>query len=206
MKYLHQLIPVMLERCNYKYMKENKKFEYKIKTKIGEAYEAMKKEFHYTNKLQAPRLNKITISIATGRVIKQDKKKNEFIIDRLKKIVGQKANERSSKKSIASFKTRIGDKIGVAVTLRGPRMYGFLEKLLNVSIPRTKDFRGFKKSSVDEVGNLTLGIKEHTIFPEIHDEELKDIFGMAITFTTTARNKAEATKFFEFIGIPFKKD
>lgn len=187
-------------------VKENNKFEYKIKTKINGAFEAMKGDFHYKNKLQAPRLTKITISIATGRAMKQDKKKNEFIIGRLLKIVGQKANERLAKKSIASFKSRIGDKIGVAVTLRGPRMYGFLEKLLNVSIPRTKDFRGFKKSSVDEVGNLTIGIKEHTIFPEIHDEELKDIFGMAITFTTTAKDKKEATKFFEYIGIPFKKD
>lgn len=186
--------------------KDIKKVEYKIKETINKAYEVMKTDFHYKNKLQAPRLTKITVSVATGRAMKQDKKRNEFIINRLMKIVGQRATERQAKKAIASFKTRIGDKIGVAVTLRGPKMYGFLEKLLNASIPRTKDFRGLKKSSVDEVGNLTIGIKEHTIFPEIHDEELKDIFGMAITFTTTAKNKEEATRFFEFIGIPFKKN
>ncbi len=183
-----------------------KEIKYNIQDKIKKAFDEMKSEFHYKNKLQSPRLTKITISVATGRQMKQDKKKNEFIIDRLLKITGQKATERQAKKAIASFKTRIGDKIGVAVTLRGPRMYGFLEKLLNTSIPRTKDFRGLKKTSVDEMGNITFGIKEHTIFPEIRDEELKDIFGMAVTLTTTAKNKKEATRFFEIIGIPFKKD
>lgn len=183
-----------------------KDIKYNIKEKINKAFDGMKSDFHYKNKLQSPRLTKITISVATGRAMKQDKKKNEFVIDRLLKITGQKATERQAKKAIASFKTRIGDKIGVAATLRGRRMYGFLEKLLNTSIPRTKDFRGLKKTSVDEMGNLTFGIKEHTIFPEIRDEELKDVFGMAITITTTAKNKKEATKFFEIIGIPFKKD
>lgn len=186
--------------------KHASKTEYKVKEKALEAFDLMKKDFHYKNKLQAPRLEKVTISIATGRAMKQDKKKNEFVIGRLTKIVGQKAVETQAKKAIASYKTRIGDKIGVMVTLRGPRMYGFLEKLLNVSLPRTKDFRGIKKESVDQIGNITFGIKEHTIFPEIRDEELKDIFGMAVTITTTAKTKAEATKFFEIIGIPFKKD
>jgi len=187
-------------------MKEVNQTKYNIKEKISKSFDLMKDEFAYKNKLEAPRLEKITISVATGRAMKNDKKKNEFVIDRLKKIVGQRAVETEAKKAIASFKTRIGDKIGVVVTLRGPRMYAFLEKLLNVSIPRTKDFRGLKKSSVDEIGNITFGIKEHTIFPEIRDEELKDIFGMAITLTTTAKNKKEALKFFEIIGIPFKKD
>lgn len=187
-------------------IKEIKKNKYEIQKKIENAFNEMKADFKYKNKLQSPRLTKIVLSVATGRAMKQDKKKNEFVIDRLLKIAGQKAVERKAKKAIASFKSRIGDKIGVMVTLRGPRMYGFLDKLLNVSIPRTKDFRGLKKSSVDEMGNLTFGIKEHTIFPEIHDEELKDIFGMAITLTTTAKNKKEATRFFEIIGIPFKKD
>ncbi|MEA4910965.1 50S ribosomal protein L5 [bioreactor metagenome] len=186
--------------------KEIKKTEYKVKEKIASAFDQMKSEFKYKNKLQAPRLTKITISVATGRAMKQDKKKNEFVIGRLTKIVGQRPVERQAKKSIASFKTRTGDKIGVAVTLRGAKMYGFLEKLLNASLPRTKDFRGIKRTSVDEIGNITFGIKEHTIFPEIHDEELKDIFGMAVTLTTTAKTKEEATRFFEIIGVPLKKD
>jgi len=185
---------------------ESKKVEYKIREKVAGAFDLMKSEFNYTNKLQAPRITKISVSVATGRAMKQDKKKNEFVIGRLTKIVGQRAVERQAKKAIATYKTRIGDKIGVAVTLRGPRMYGFLEKLLNVSLPRTKDFRGLTKTSVDQIGNITFGIKEHTIFPEIHDEELKDIFGMAITIVTTAKTKEEATRFFEIIGLPFKKD
>ncbi len=184
----------------------SKKVEYKVKEKISQAFELMKKDFHYKNKLQAPRLSKITISVATGRAMKQDKKKNEFVIGRLTKIVGQRAVETAAKKAIATYKTRIGDKIGVMVTLRGPRMYGFLQKLLDASLPRTKDFRGISKTSVDEIGNITFGIKEHTIFPEIRDEELKDIFGMAVTLTTTAKTKEEALKFFEIMGIPFKKD
>jgi len=186
-------------------MKEVKQTNYSVKEKADNAFNIMKDEFHYKNKLQAPKIQKISISISTGRAMKNDKKKNEFIIDRLLKIVGQRAVETQAKKAIASFKTRIGDKIGVSITLRGPRMYGFLEKLLNVSIPRTKDFRGLTRTSIDEMGNLTFGIKEHTIFPEIRDEELKDIFSMAITFTTTAKNKKEAEKFFEIIGVPFKK-
>lgn len=187
-------------------MKDSKKIEYNVNKEIAKAFDLMKGEFNYKNKLQAPRLLKITVSVATGRAIKQDKKRNEFIIGRLLKILGQKAVERQAKKAIASFKTRIGDKIGVSATLRGPKMYGFLERLLSTSLPRTKDFRGLKASSVDDMGNLTFGIKEHTIFPEIRDEELKDIFGMAITLTTTAKNKKEATRFFEIMGVPFKKE
>jgi len=186
-------------------MKITKRINYGVEGKISKAYEVMKDIFNYTHRLEAPRLIKICISVSTGRAIKQDKKRNEFVIDRLNKIVGQKSVEKQAKTAIASFKTRIGDKIGVAVTLRGSRMYAFLEKILNISLPRTKDFRGLDRKSVDAVGNLTFGIKEHTIFPEIKDEELKDIFGMAITIVTTAKNKAEATTFFEIIGIPFKK-
>jgi len=184
---------------------KTKRVNYKVEEKISQAFDLMKENFHYTNKLQAPKLLKIAISVATGRAMKQDRKRNELVIDRLTKITGQKAVETKAKKAIASFKTRIGDKIGVAVTVRGPRMYAFLEKLLNVTLPRTKDFRGIYRKSVDSVGNLTFGVKEHTIFQEIKDEELKDVFGMSITLVTTAKSKEEATKFFEILGIPFRK-
>jgi large subunit ribosomal protein L5 len=126
-------------------------------------------------------------------------------MDRLAKITGQKPATRGAKKSIASFKIRIGDPIGVMVTLRGARMYGFLDKLINVAIPRTKDFRGIERKVVDNIGNMTMSVKEHTIFPETGDEDIKDIFGLGITIVSTAKNKAEATDFFELIGIPFKK-
>lgn len=163
----------------------------------------MKAEFGYKNKLAAPRLAKVVLSVATGR--SKDKNRNEMVMDRLAKITGQKASLRAAKKSIASFKVREGDKIGVSVTLRGARMVGFLDKFINVATPRTRDFRGYDKKSVDELGNVTLGIKEQTIFPETGDEDVRDLFGMAVTIVTTAKNKKEATKFFEVIGIPFKK-
>ncbi|MFA6608473.1 MAG: 50S ribosomal protein L5 [Candidatus Paceibacterota bacterium] len=176
-----------------------------VKDKQKESFKDLSKEFGYKNIMAAPHLVKVTVSVATGSSMKRDKKFNDLVMDRLAKITGQKPTLRKAKMSVASFKTREGDQIGVAVTLRGDRMFGFLDKVLNVSLPRTKDFRGLNRTSVDNMGNMTFGIKEHTIFPEIHDEELKDVFGMAITIGTTAKSKEEATKFFELIGIPFKK-
>lgn len=169
------------------------------------SFEKLSKEFGYTNVMAAPRLVKVTVSVATGSAMKKDRHRNELVMDRLAKITGQKPTLRKAKKSIASFKTREGDQIGVAVTLRGDRMFAFLDKVLNVALPRTKDFRGVNRTSVDNIGNMTFGIKEHTIFPEIKDEELKDVFGMAVTLVTTAKTKEEATRFFELVGIPFKK-
>lgn len=174
-----------------------------VKERQAEAYKAMKDSFGYKGALAAPRLVKVVISATTGR--SKDKNRNEMVMGRIAKITGQKAALRAAKKSIAAFKVREGDKIGVAVTLRGARMMGFLDKFFNVAIPRTRDFRGFDKKSVDEIGNITLGIKEQTIFPETGDEDIKDLFGMAVTIVTTAKNKEEATRFFEVIGVPFKK-
>ena len=176
------------------------------KQKTKSAYKALKDEFSYSNAFSTPRLEKVIISVGTGSKLKNDKNYNTFVIDRLSKITGQKPAPRSSKKSIASFKIRQGDPIGVMVTLRGENMYSFIDKLLHVALPRTKDFRGLNKNSLDAMGNLTVGIKEHSIFPETGDEELKNVFSFAITFVTTARTKKEAFKFFEYLGFPFKKD
>lgn len=176
-----------------------------VSEKQKASFEKLSKKFGYKNVMAAPKLVKVTVSVATGSAIKRDRKFNELVMDRLAKITGQKPTLRKAKKAVASFKTRQGDIIGVSVTLRGKRMFGFLDKLFNVGLPRTKDFRGIARTSVDNIGNLTFGVKEHTIFPEIHDEELKDIFGMAITLGTTAKTKDEATDFFELIGIPFRK-
>lgn len=165
----------------------------------------MKGDFGYKNKMSAPKLVKVVISSGTGSGIKRDKNRNEFVMGRLGKITGQKPATRQAKKSVASFKIRQGDPVGLAVTLRGARMYGFLDKLFNVALPRTKDFRGIERRIVDDIGNATMAIKEHTIFPETADEELKDVFGLAITIVTTAKTKQEATKFFELLGLPFKK-
>jgi large subunit ribosomal protein L5 len=177
-----------------------------INTKASSSFESMKDKFGYTNKLAAPKLVKVVVSVATGSMMKKDRHRNDLIVDRLSKITGQKPTLRKAKQSNASFKIRQGDQIGVAVTLRGKRMYDFLDKVVDVALPRTKDFRGIKTTSLDDMGNMTFGIKEHTIFPEIRDEELKDVFGMAVTVVTTAKSKEESREFFNLIGIPFKKD
>jgi large subunit ribosomal protein L5 len=174
-----------------------------IKDKFQKKIATLKSELGIDNLMALPRLQKIVINTGIGKFNKE-KAKVALLTDRLAKITGQKVAIRGAKKSIASFKVRQGDPVGLAVTLRGMRMYGFLEKLFNAVIPRIRDFRGFPESSVDEMGNLTIGLKEHTVFPETADEDLKDVFGLAITFTTTAQNRQEALAFFRAIGFPFK--
>lgn len=175
-----------------------------IKEKEILVFDKMKDSFHYKNRLAAPKLKKVIISVGTGTLMKKDNKKNEAISDRLLKITGQKPALRGAKKSIASFKIRQGDPVGVMVTLRGKKMYSFLEKLLNIALPRTKDFRGVSRSIVDNIGNLTLGIKEHTIFPETADEDIRDVFGLSVTVVSSAKSKDEGLSFFQILGFPFK--
>ncbi len=168
--------------------------------KIKSAYATLKDGFGYQNVMQAPRVEKVVVSVGTGRV--QDKHREALIVDRLARITGQKPSPRPAKKSIASFKLREGEIIGYQVTLRGARMQHFLDKLINLALPQTRDFRGLKATAIDEMGNITLGIKEHTIFPECADEEIKDVFSLAITIVTTAKTKAEAEAFLRHIGLP----
>ncbi len=175
-----------------------------VQEQVKTAHAALKDKFGYTNVMQTPTIKKVVISTGVGKV-RNDKNKIAVIEDRLAKITGQKAASVKAKKSIAQFKVREGETAGYMVTLSGPRANQFLDKLINVAIPRTKDFRGIKRSGVDEMGNLTMGIREHVIFPETGDEDIRDIFGLAITVVTTAPNKEQATAFFEHIGIPFKK-
>lgn len=177
-----------------------------ISTKQNEktAFNALQARFGYTNVMEAPRLNKVSVSSGTGSG-KDKKQKNEIVASRLEKITGQKPALRAAKKSIATFKLREGDPVGYKVTLRGDRMYAFLDKLFNIAVPRTRDFRGFSRNGIDEQGNVTLGIKEHTIFPETSDEDLRDVFGLAITIVTTAKKKDEAVAFLEHVGVPFVK-
>ena len=174
-------------------------------TKIKETFKKLKSEFQWKNPMQAPKVGKITVATGTGRV-RKEKQKIELIQDRLAKIAGQKAVPKKAKKSIASFKLREGEIIGYAVTLRGAKMRAFLDKLINIAIPRMRDFRGISPDSVDEMGNLTIGVSEHTIFPETPDENLQDVFGLSITIVTTAKNKEEAQAFFRHIGIPFERE
>ena len=176
-----------------------------IKQKIEKAYSVLKEKYGYTNIMQAPKVEKVVISVGTGKMSRNDKKKNEFIADRLTRITGQRASARKAKQSIATFKLREGEIIGQMVTMRGAHMNGFLDKFINVAIPRTRDFRGFSNRGIDEMGNFTLGIKEHTIFPETADEDLKDVFGLAVTIVSTVKGKEEMADFLVQLGIPFKK-
>ncbi len=174
-----------------------------IKEKYAMALPAIKKQLGLKNDWSAPRLLKVVINSGTGKA--RDKKRNQLVADRLAKISGQKPAWRGAKKSIASFKLREGEVIGQMVTLRGQRMHDFVDKLINIALPRTRDFRGFTDKSIDEIGNLTIGIREHIIFPETSDEDLKDVFGLSVTMVTTAKDKVGAKAFFEAIGFPFKK-
>jgi large subunit ribosomal protein L5 len=174
------------------------------KEKQAEAFKHLKEVMGYKNAMQAPKFTKVVVNVGIGSL--KDKKKIEVIIDRLTKISGQKPALRGSKKSIAAFKVRQGDPVGLSVTLRGARMFAFIDKLILVAFPRTKDFRGLVKKGIDEMGNYSIGIKENTIFPETTDEDLKDVFGMTITIGTTAPDKKSAEAFLTYIGFPFKKD
>ncbi len=172
--------------------------------KAASAFDALKSEFSYKNRFAAPRLVKVVVSTGTGKI--SDKNKVKVIEDRLARITGQKASPRKAKKSIASFKLRQGDVIGYQVTLRGARMRDFLDKLIHIALPRTRDFRGISETAVDEMGNITIGIRENSIFPECGDEDLKDVFGLAVTIVTTASSKEEALAFFRHIGVPFRPE
>ena len=163
----------------------------------------LKDKFGYKNVMQAPKLKKIVVSVGTGSF--KDPNKKEIVADRLARITGLKPKYNKARKSIATFKLREGQVIGYQVTLRGQRMYDFLDKLIHIALPRTKDFRGLKREAVDEAFNYSIGIKEHTIFPETSDEELKNVFGMGITLVTTAKSKEETLAFLEELGLPIRK-
>ena len=174
-----------------------------LQSKLQSAYTSLKETFSYTNVHQTPQVEKMVVSVGTGKV--QDKQRIALIQDRLMRITGQKASPRPAKKSIASFKLREGDIIGYQVTLRGSRMKSFLDKLIHIALPQTRDFRGIKPTSIDEMGNITIGITDHTIFPETAEEELKDVFSMAVTIVTTAKTKEEAEALLRHLGLPLQK-
>ena len=170
------------------------------KQKQQSSYLALAEQFGYTSPMQGVRIEKVIVSSGVGK--KRDKKQIELIEDRLAKITGQKSAQRPAKISIAAFKVREGDTVGLQTTLRGARMYDFVDKLIHIALPRTRDFRGLSPKAIDDMGNITIGIREHTIFPETSDEDIKDVFGLAITIVTTAKSKAEADAFFRHIGMP----
>lgn len=173
------------------------------RTQNATSFDSLKEVFGYKNKMQAPKLVKVVISTGTGKV--KDKKKVELIQDRIARITGQKTSPRGAKKSIATFKVRQGDTVGYQVTLRGARMFDFMDKLVHIALPRSRDFRGISPKVIDAMGNMTIGLKEHTIFPEASDENLSDVFGLAITIVSTAKGKKEADAFYRHLGVPLQE-
>lgn len=161
-------------------------------------------KFQYKNIMEVPKLEKIIINIGLGEA-KDNPKALESAINELTLISGQKPVVTQARKSIANFKLREGQKVGVKVTLRGQKMYDFLDKLMNIALPRVRDFRGIKATSFDGRGNYALGLKEQLIFPEIEYDKVDAIRGMDIVVVTTAKTDEEAKAFLEKMGMPFAK-
>jgi len=159
------------------------------------------KEFGYKNINSAPKVEKIVINVGFGKLSKEAKVA-EMVADTLSRITGQKPLLTVAKKSISNFKLREGQIVGAKVTLRGKRMFDFLEKLIKISLPRVRDFRGLSDKSLDKQGNLTLGFKEHLSFPEIRPDEVEKIHGLEVTIVSSAGSREAAKKLFVYLGFP----
>jgi large subunit ribosomal protein L5 len=164
----------------------------------------MMERFQYSNIMQVPRLEKISVNVGVGQAT-QDPKLLDSVVKDLEIIVGQKPVSTRAKKAISNFKLRQGLPIGVRVTLRRHHMYEFMDRFISVAVPRIRDFRGFSDKSFDGRGNYTIGIKEHIIFPEIDVDKVAKVFGMDITFVTTAQTDQEAYELLKSFGLPFVK-
>lgn len=169
-----------------------------------EIIDYMIKEFEYKNIMQVPRLEKIVLNMGLGEAI-ENKKLMEAGVNELTFISGQKPLKTKAKKSVASFKVRQGMEIGCSVTLRGDMMYEFLERFINVALPRVRDFRGLSKDSFDGRGNFAVGIKEQIIFPEIDYDKVEKIHGLDVVVCTTAKKDEEALKLLTAFGMPYRK-
>ncbi len=163
----------------------------------------MKKKFGYKNNLAVPKIIKVVVNSGVGSI--KDEKQIEIVEKHLTLIIGQKPIKRPAKKSISSFKIREGALAGYSVTLRGKRMQDFLDRMISVAIPRIGDFKGINPRSVDKAGNLTIGFKEHIVFPEISEEEIRTTFGFEVTIVTNAKTSEEAFELFRLSGFPFSK-
>ncbi len=168
-----------------------------------EVVPGLQKQMQFTSPMQVPRIEKICLNQGVGSAV-QDKKLIDIAIDEMGTITGQKAVPTKSRKAISNFKLREGMPIGVTVTLRGKRMYEFLDRLITVALPRVRDFRGVNDKGFDGRGNYTLGIKEQIIFPEISIDKVTKLMGMSITFVTNTENDQEAYALLKSMGIPFK--
>lgn len=185
-------------------------FVLKLKDKYNtEVIPEMMKKFGYRNMMAVPKIKEVIINTGFGKSVAdktsdEQKKITDSILTDLAKICGQQPVLSKSKKSISGFKIRKGQPIGAKVTLRRKKMYDFLERLINITLPRSRDFRGINLSSIDKKGNLTIGIQEHIAFPEISPEEIKLNFGMEITIVSTAKNREEGLDLLRLLGVPIK--
>ena len=187
----------------------SKEKEIRIKTRLEDYYRAevvpsLMKKFSYKSIMQVPKLHKIVVNMGVGEAVTDQKILEEAIKD-LETITGQKARIRKSKKAISNFKLREGVNIGAMVTLRKGKMYEFLDRLINIALPRVRDFRGLSDKSFDGHGNYSIGIKEQIIFPEINFDKVTRVLGMDITFVTSALTDNEAYELLQAFGVPFRK-
>ncbi len=189
--------------------KETVEKEAGIKARLADTYKKelvpeLMKKFNYKSIMQVPKLHKIVVNMGVGAAV-ADQKILEEAVKELETITGQKASIRKAKKSISNFKLREGVNIGAMVTLRKEKMYEFLDRLINIALPRVRDFRGLSDKSFDGRGNYTLGIKEQIIFPEINVDKITKVLGMDVTFVTTANTDNEAYELLQAFGFPFRK-
>lgn len=169
-----------------------------------EIVSALKEEFGYSNDLEVPKLEKVSINVGLGANYKNSKFL-EVVEDVLTRISGQKPVPRRAKKAISNFKIRDGNIIGMSVTLRGKRMYEFLAKLMDITLPRVRDFQGINPKSIDRQGNLSIGFKEYLPFPEIRTDEVEVMHGLQVSISSSAKNKEVGYALFKHLGVPFKK-
>jgi len=165
---------------------------------------ALKEKFKFNNVMQAPRILKIVLNVGLGK-IKDDKKKIDQTLEDLKKVAGQAPVKTVARKSISGFKVRENQVVGITCTLRGFRMYAFLDKLINVALPRVRDFQGIPVKGFDGRGSFHLGLKEHIVFPEVPADSLENIFGLEVSIVTNARKDEPAKELLRLMGFPFKK-
>lgn len=164
----------------------------------------MREKFGYKNNMAVPKVVKVVVNCGIGKISKENDKVEE-IFNSLGQIAGQKPVKTKTKKAIAGFKTREGQDVGIKITLRGRRMWQFIDRMINASLPRVRDFQGIEgNKAVDQKGNLNIGFKEHIIFPEIKAEKVKHIFGFQVNLTTNAKTKEEGRELFKLLGFPIK--
>jgi large subunit ribosomal protein L5 len=171
---------------------------------ISEVKPAMQEKFNYSNVMEIPKIEKISVNMGVGRAV-EDKKLIDYAVADLATISGQKPVVNNARRSVSNFKLRAGMPIGCKVTLRGKRMYDFLDKLISINLPRVRDFRGISPEAFDGRGNYTLGVKEQLIFPEIRYDQVQHVQGMNITIVTTAKSDEEAHELLTLMGMPFKR-